>query len=439
MALCNNEETSRKGSTFCVTCDLLIPGKGKPWKDGCIVIEGGKIKHVGTKSDITLHFAHLESTHVKVLMPGMWDCHVHLLGMWKVAGSDFANAWQHMARSGARCARDVMLLLNAGFTSVREMAGFGIDMAQAIEEGTVPGPKIYSSNCIISMTGGHADLHDMPMSWFEDMHCHNLPMATADGVSECLKVVRKQLRAGAKVIKICGSGGVGSERDNPVDQQFSFEEVRAMVEEAERAQRIVGAHCHGKPGIMNSLRAGVKTIEHGSYIDEEAADLMLEKDAVLVATRKIVEDGLKLGKDMFTPIGYQKLVVTAEAQAKAYKIAVKKGVKCAIGTDTGVSIPGSKIVSQGLNGKELYYATQAGMTPLQAIEAATANGPLTLGPQAPKAGQLKEGYDADFIALDEDPLEDIEVLSGPDHVTHVWREGILYKWPGHPVNALDNM
>lgn len=260
-------------------------------------------------------------------------------------------------------------------------------------------------------------------------------MATADGIPECLKAVRMQLRAGANVIKVCGSGGVGSERDNPVDQQFSEEEMKAMVDEAARAQRIVGAHCHGKAGIMAALHAGIKTIEHGSYLDEEAAELMKEKGAVLVATRLIVENGLHM-KDYFTPVGYAKLEAVATAQWKAMKLAIAKGVTCAIGTDSTGSIPGSKLVKQGLNGKELYYHVQAGMTPLQAIEAATANGPLTLGPQAPMAGQLKEGYDADFIGLDESPLEDIGVLSGPEHVSHVWRRGVCYKSPGRPVSCL---
>ena len=261
-------------------------------------------------------------------------------------------------------------------------------------------------------------------------------MATADGIPECLRAVRMQLRAGANVIKICGSGGVGSERDNPVDQQFSDEEIKAMVDEAARAQRIIGAHCHGKPGIMACLRAGVKTIEHGSYIDEEAADLMIEKGAVLVATRLIVENGLILGKEMFSDTGFKKLLVVAEAQWQAMKIAISKGVTIAIGTDSCGSIPGSTIIKQGLNGKELAYHVKAGMTNLAAIEAATANGPLTLGPQAPLSGQLREGYDADFIGLDENPLEDIEVLSGPTHVTHVWRQGKCYKSPGHPVTIL---
>lgn len=211
-----------------------------------------------------------------------------------------------------------MLLLNAGFTSVREMAGYGIQLDQAIQEGSLVGPKIYSANCGISMTGGHADAHTIPLDWYKEAVAHGLPMYTADGVPECLKAIRMQLRAGAKVIKIMGSGGVGSERDDPIDQQFSFEEVKAMVDEAARARRFVGAHCHGKPGIVNCLRAGVRTIEHGSYIDEECCDLMKEKDAILVLTRLIVEDGLKLGEDMFTPVGVVFTVV--ECRVLTYRI-----------------------------------------------------------------------------------------------------------------------
>ncbi|KAI7357630.1 hypothetical protein KC354_g9908 [Hortaea werneckii] len=144
--------------------------------------------------------------------------------MHTVTGSAFISSQQNMALTGARLAKDAQLLIDAGFIS-----------------GSTVGPTIYSSNSIISPTGGHADLHTMPKAWFEDACSHGLPMRTCDGVAECLKAVREQLRTGAKVIKICGSGGVGSERDNPVDQQFSADEMGVMVEEATRAQRLVGA------------------------------------------------------------------------------------------------------------------------------------------------------------------------------------------------------
>ncbi|KAJ9626580.1 hypothetical protein H2203_004213 [Taxawa tesnikishii (nom. ined.)] len=188
-----------KEDSYCVTADLLIPGRGEPIKDGCIVVEGSKITHAGSAESILKYdrLAGLPKTHVEVLMPGMWDCHVHLmgkqklpspkppvtdpfvysqfLGIHKISSAAIAASAQHQALSGARSARDVMLLLNAGFTSVREMAGYGIQLDQAIEEGSLVGPKIYSSNCIISPTGGHADAHDMPMDWFCDAVNHGLP------------------------------------------------------------------------------------------------------------------------------------------------------------------------------------------------------------------------------------------------------------------------
>ncbi|OQO09382.1 hypothetical protein B0A48_04780 [Cryoendolithus antarcticus] len=423
-----------KATEYIVTADLLIPGRGKPLKNSGIHVSGSKIASVGPSATLLAESPDVPSTHVKVLMPGMWDCHVHLLGIHKVSGDAFIDAYKNQVLSGARSARDVMLLLDAGFTSVREMAGWGLQLDRAIQEGSLVGPKIYSSNCIISPTGGHADLQDLPVPWMQDMCSHGAPFLTADGPDECMKAVRLQLRAGADVIKICGSGGVGSERDNPIDRQFVDAELKAIVEVATQAQRLVGAHCHGKAGIVAALHAGVKTIEHGSYLDAEAAELMKSKGAVLVATRLIVENALKL-KDFLSPSGYAKIEAVAKAQWNAMQIAIKKGVTIAIGTDTGVSMPNS-IATQGLNGKELYYHVKAGMTELQAIESATANGPLTLGPRAPKAGQLREGFDADFIALDENPLDDIEVLIGGKHVTHVWKQGVAYKWPGHAVNII---
>ncbi|KAG8628698.1 hypothetical protein KVT40_002563 [Elsinoe batatas] len=441
------DDPSSTPDRFIVTADTLIPGRGSPIHSAAIVIKGSTITHVGPANTIlsqlspdpsrpicSFHDTGLPTTHVRTLLPGMWDCHVHLMGIHKVTSSDIVNSHLSPVLTGARSARDVMLLLNAGFTSVREMGGYGIQLDAAIEEGSLVGPKIYSANCIISQTGGHADAHDMPLDWFHDATEHGLPCYTADGVAECVKAVRMQLRAGAKVIKICGSGGVGSERDNPVDQQFRDDEIAAIVEEAERAQRVVGAHCHGKKGIMASLRNGVRTIEHGSYIDQEAADLMLEKDAMLVATRLIIEDGLRLGRDMFSPVGYEKLKVTAKAHWQAYQLAIKAGVKCALGTDTGVSIPGG--ISQGRNALELVYAVKAGMSNLQALEMATANGPDTLGPQAPKSGQIKAGYDADFIGVDGDVLSDISILADVEKIKYVWRGGRNYKAPCKPVSII---
>ena len=192
------------------------------------------------------------------------------------------------------------------------------------------------------------------------------------------------------------------------------------MEEAARADRIVAAHCHGKPGIMAALRAGASTIEHGSYLDEEAAVDMVRRGAMLVPTRLAVEQLMAMRSSM-PDYAFRKLSGLAERHFEAMKIAIHHGVKIAAGTDTFVSGP----AVWGKNGMEASLLVKAGMTPLQAIEAATANGPATLGPQAPKSGLLAAGYDADVITLDADPLEDISVLSNPARITGIWKSGIL--------------
>jgi imidazolonepropionase-like amidohydrolase len=240
-------------------------------------------------------------------------------------------------------------------------------------------------------------------------------------VPEALRAVRINLRSNAKLIKICASGGVMSEVDHPVHQQFSDEELAAIVTEAARAERIVAAHCHGKPGIMAALRAGCHTIEHGSFLDEEAAQAMLNADAMLVPTRYVVDE--LLGQiDVLPRYAYEKGRMVADAHEAAMKLAVAMGVRVATGCDIFVSGQ-----MYGSNSREILHLINAGMTDLQAIEAATANGPETLGPQAPRSGQLVAGYDADVIVLDTNPLNDRSVWGDPDRVTHVFKLGTRVK------------
>jgi imidazolonepropionase-like amidohydrolase len=236
----------------------------------------------------------------------------------------------------------------------------------------------------------------------DDFAARDPSFRLCDGVPECLRAVREQLRQGARVIKVCASGGVLSEIDHPIHQQFNDEELRAIVEEAARADRVVAAHCHGKPGIVAALRAGVRTIEHGSYLDEECAAMMRESGAILVPTRTIVDDLLAIGDQGAVPAyGMAKIRGLADRHAEAMQIAVASGVSIAMGTDIGTS-DASLPAHWGGNAMELVHLVKAGMTPLQAIEAATATGPLTLGPQGPKSGVLAKGYDADVIALTAD-------------------------------------
>lgn len=411
-----------------IKADLLIPGRGEPIKKGAVIIHENTIAYAGSQSSIPAKFKAVQFTEVPVIMPGLWDCHVHFFGEGPGNAGSYEGFLGNSAESGARITKDLEKTLLAGFTTVREVGGYAGEVAKVVEEGTILGPNIYSSIAPISMTGGHGDIHQMALGALLDACAHGLPMALCDGVPDCIKTVRKMIRRGAKVIKICASGGVGSLLDDPQDAQFSPEEIKAIVDEAARAKRVVAAHCHGKEGIINALNAGVRTIEHGSYLDEECAALMKEKGAILVATRLIVAGGLPF-KDLWPPYAYKKLVEIAAQHKKAYALAVKSGVKIALGTDQSTSEQGT-FNTHGRNGKEFWYAVEAGLTPLQAIEAGTATSPETLGEHmAPKSGQLREGYDADLIALSGNPLDDIDILSEPKNVTHVWKGGKLFKSP----------
>lgn len=451
-------ETSQSSSgKLRVDTDLLIPGRGDPIKNGTLICgteeasnseERGKILFAGSKSDLPSEYTSLSAIKVPILMPGLWDCHVHYFG--EAVPNLEHVAVLRPALAGARSVRDIAATLNAGFTSVREVGGYGIDFHEAIQEGWLPGPHIYSAGAPISQTAGHGDLHTQPIELMHHKIAEGLPLCLADGVDEAIKAVRMQIRRGAKVIKICSTGGVMSRIDSPRAAQFNRSELEAMVEEATRTNMYVAAHAHGTEGILAALKAGVMTIEHGSYLTEEVIDMMKEKGAILCATRFIQVNGIKHPENM-PEESYKKILVVERANKKSYEAAVsnesprnppmchlidnvqiKAGVKCALGTDLGMSNVASEF-NHGMNGNEFPLAVEAGMSPLQAIEAGTATGPETLGPQAPLSGQLKEGYDADFIALSENPVEDIEVIAQPEKVTHVWKGGKCFKEPGKPV------
>jgi imidazolonepropionase-like amidohydrolase len=403
-----------------ITAETLIPGKGEPIHNGTVILEGDRIGYAGPTAGAPPSQPGDIETSVPAVMPGLWEAHGHFVGsaipdLERMATADPATLV-------ARATADAAATINGGVTSVREVGGFGISLKPAIDEGTIPGPRIYSSGGILSTTGGHADIHGLPLDFVHSLEERGFKFGElADGVPECLHAVRKQLRRGASVIKVCASGGVLSEVDHPIHQQFSHEELVAIVEEAGRAERYVAAHCHGEPGIAAALKAGVQTIEHGSYLTEESAQMMVDQGAILVPTRFVVAALLEM-EDVLPPYVWKKALMIADRHEMALKIAVAAGVTIAAGTDIFVSGP-----MYGTNSLEVKYLMDAGMTPLEAIEAATANGPLTLGPQAPRSGQLVEGYDADVIAFDVNPLEDVTVWGDPDRVTHVWKAGEVVK------------
>lgn len=232
-----------------IDANKLIPGRGEPIAGASVVLEDGKISYVGPTDG-----APVANTTIKTptVMPGLWECHGHFLGLLTANFDEMSSLRPQLA--AMRVTHDAGAALDAGFTSVREMGGYGTFLARSVNEGWVTGPNIYASGGMLSQTGGHGDIHGAPLAvarellqahWGEDHIC--------DGPDECRAAVRRMLRLGARVIKIHASGGVMSELDDPMLPQFSKKELEAIVDEAARMERLVGAHCHGSRGITAAL------------------------------------------------------------------------------------------------------------------------------------------------------------------------------------------
>ena len=412
-----------------IEAGLLIPGRGDPVYGGCVVMDGETITYAGATGNAP-ETPSAEVHHVPVVMPGMWDCHSHFFGTEAADLTQLATTPLPML--AVRAARDAQTLLMAGFTSTREMGGLGVHLSRLVDEGTLAGPNIYGAGAALGPTAGHSDIHWMPESWRDDLSASGVGwVAVCDGVEESIKAVRRQIRVGAKVIKINATGGTMSHFDHPDHRQFNDKELRAIVEEAAMAEMAVGAHCHGLAGVAAATRAGVTTIEHCSTLDQETAELMLKMGTIAVPTRHAVEYLVSL-EGQIPDWAWQAQTKVVRTHAAAMRLAIASGIPIATGADIMVS--GGP---WGTNGLELAALVKAGMTPLQAIEAATANGPRTLGPRAPKAGLLAEGYDADVIAVSANPLDDITILGDPSRITKVWKGGWLVKSPADapPPNA----
>ncbi len=403
-----------------ILADRLLPGRGGPIVDAAVVLDGTSITYAGP-AELAPDPLGTEVVRTDTVMPGMWDCHTHLVGLQRMALTGLYEV--PIAVRAARATKDLERALRAGVTSIRDAGGMGVLLGRAVREGSIPGPHVYGAGAILSPTGGHADLHDLPLEWFHDLAIHDGTLRVCDGVDACMTAVREQLRIGADVIKVCASGGVLSERDHPIHQQFTDAELRAIVEVAGMADRTVMAHCHGKPGMLAAIEAGVGSIEHGTYLDEEVCAAMVERDVILVPTRLIVSDLTAAGQGPLSDAMWQKLLATEALHRDAVALAHEHGVTIAMGTDIAISTPGAPD-AWGRHGHELGLLVESGLTPLEAIEAATATGPLSLGPRAPRAGQLVAGFDADVLTVRGDPSTSIEVLADPANITGVWKHGV---------------
>jgi len=346
------------------------------------------------------------------VLPGLIDCHVHLTYTPYMSGpAGLHVSYPRQALIGARNAR---VTLEAGFTTVRNVGANGysdIALRDAIKAGDVPGPRILASGPALSITGGHADENFLaPQFNFSSD-------GVADGVNGVTVKVRENIKFGADVIKFMATGGVLSEGDNPALAQYSPEEMKAIIDTAHGLGRKVAAHAHGALGIKNAVLAGVDSIEHGSYMNEEDIQLMKQHGTYLVPTLYLgdwlMENLTTLG---LSPNMIEKAKIVLPLARQNISVAFKEGVKVAFGTDAAV-------YPHGLNAHEFAVMVKLGLSPLQSIQAATVNAADLLG-WTDRVGTLEPGKFADIIAIDGDPLADVHLL---ENVRFVMKGGEVVK------------
>jgi imidazolonepropionase-like amidohydrolase len=371
---------------------------GKLLSDQTLVIEDGKIVSVGTSADAKppADAVRIELPNATVL-PGLIDAHTHLTMDPKFGYEELGLSIPREALIGAKNARAT---LQAGFTTVRNVAAAGftdVALRDAINAGDVPGPRMLVSGPPLSITGGQGDNNLLPFEY------HATDDGVADGVDGVRHMVRQNIKYGADLIKFMASGGVLSKGDNPQASQYTLEEMKAIVEEAHRLGRKVAAHAHGAQAILWASEAGVDSIEHGSYIDDAGIAEMKKNGTYLVPTLYLGDWFLENAEKNHVPdflLAKAKAVMPAARQNIAHAFA--SGVKVAFGTDAAV-------YPHGMNAHEFAVMVKLGLTPLQAIQAATINAADLLGWPG-KVGSLDPGAWADVIAVDGDPLKDVTTL-----------------------------
>ena len=394
----------------------LIDGSGnEPVENGCIVIDGPKIIHTGKddrKMTARHPFADVVDLKGMTLMPGLIDAHVHL----SLHGSpSYFNEMimESPTLAALKAVKKVTRIIESGFTTIRTMGDKGqldIAMKTAITEGDIIGPRIRASGNCLTITGGHGDMFPA--------HVNIQGMGRiVDGPVETRKAAREQIKAGADNIKLMATGG-GMSPGPPTVSQLTIEEMRAAVEEALKYGKTSAAHAIGADGIKNALRAGVRTIEHGSFLDEEGIDLLLANDAYLVPTLAAFKT-IKYGKGGGVPeYTIEKVQYFQTVHTKNLKKAMAAGVKIVVGTDAGTPFN-----YHGESGYELECLVENGFTEMQAIQSATKTAAEAL--MMHDLGTLEKGKVADFIVVDGNPLRDIKILQNLEKVKMVYKEGQL--------------
>lgn len=395
---------------------LFNSESGKFVKNQFITIENGKIKSV-EKNISSIEADQVIDLSDSWVLPGFMDLHVHIEGQSSPSAylDRFRKNEADRAYDAAVYAKRTLL---AGFTTVRDLGGSGVNTAlsKAIATGKVDGPRIFSAGKSIATTGGHAD----PTNGFR----HDLmgDPGPDDGVvnsrEEARKAVRQRYKNGAQVIKITATGGVLSLAKSGMAPQFTMDELAGIVEAANDLSMITAAHAHGAEGMKRAVLAGITSIEHGSLMTEEVMDLMVEKGTYYVPTLLAGVFTMEKAeiKGYYPDIVVPKAKVIGAKMKTTFGKAYAKGVKIAFGTDSGVS-------PHGENAKEFQYMVEAGMKPSDALKAATINAAMLLRVED-ELGIIKEGYIADIIAVKSDPLKDIKILQ---EISFVMKEGKIYK------------
>ncbi|QDX41414.1 amidohydrolase family protein [Salarchaeum sp. JOR-1] len=388
-----------------IDCGVLVDGRADdPLSDARIVVEDETVAAVGPREDVDASDAHAHVSYPDAtVIPGLIDAHAHLQGSRSMNPMDWVTDGD--ALSAARATADLRDLLDAGFTSVRDVGSTtGLGLREAVESGDIPGPRVYTSGQSISQTAGHGDSHSLPYEWAADA---GLGISTlADGPAECRKAARKQIREGVDSLKIMTTGGVLSERDAPDQSQFTDDEIAAMTEEAHRVGIPVASHAQGAAGIKSALRNGVDTIEHGFYVDDAAVDLLLSTDATFVPTLAIMHRIVEHGDEHGVPEhGLRKAREAYDAHRESVRKAYDAGVPIALGTD----FLGPDLVPHGENAMEAeLFVEEIGMSEMEAIQAGTRVAARTVPDD--DIGTLEPGQRADIVVLDENPLTDISAV-----------------------------
>lgn len=412
----------KKGSgVVVIKAARIIDGTGRePIRNGAIVVSDDKIMAIGSLASITIPAgSRTIDLGDATLMPGFIDAHTHIIGrtLGDPEGGD-AGVRDIDSFGAILGVGNAERTLMAGFTTIRNVGAGNFDdiaLRKAINDGWIAGPRMITAGHSLGITGGHCDEN----GYKPGLADHDYKSGIADGVDAVRAAVRYQVKYGADVIKTCATAGVLSEGMASVGtSQYTFEELKAMVEEATKLNRKVAAHAHGTEGIKVATRAGVSSIEHGSFLDEEGAKLMASKGTYLVPTLMAGEGVEKLANGGFL-VGNRKVKALAAATAmrKSIKIAIANKVPIAFGTDAGV-------IPHGTNAREFWLMVEwGGMRPMDAIIAGTMNGAKLLGIDA-TVGSLTVGKFADIVAVAGDPLTDI---SRTESTIFVMKNGAIYK------------